>query len=77
MNSEDDLIYLGVSAKGSLSLLCIKLAETFRYSLDDFLNCLFKKKKPPQDKASVTLLVVIGLRALRETVQMRHYSGQI
>ena len=38
----------GVSGKGALPLLCMKLAETFRHSLDDFLNCLFKRKPTPR-----------------------------
>lgn len=41
MNLEDDLIDQGVSAKGALPLLCTNLAENFRCSLDDFLNCPF------------------------------------
>lgn len=52
MNSEDDLIDRGVSAKGALPLLCMKLAETFRHFLDDFMNCLFKKKKHKQPKTN-------------------------
>lgn len=48
VNSEDDFIDQGVSAKGALPLLCMKLAGTFRHSLDDFLNCLFKKKNTPR-----------------------------
>lgn len=36
VNAEEDLIDQGVSAKEALPLLCMKLDETFRHSLDDF-----------------------------------------
>lgn len=65
MNSEDDLLDQGISAKGALPLLCMKHTKTFRNSLHDILNCLFKKSPTLQDKPSVTLLVAIVLRALK------------
>jgi len=47
VNSEDNLIGQGVSATGTPPLLHMKHAETFRYSPEDFLNCVFKKKQCP------------------------------
>lgn len=47
VNFEDNLIGQGVSAIGAPPLLYMKLAETFRYSPKDFLNCVFKKNQRP------------------------------